>query len=254
MYENGRLSSSERNEYIKKKTKKSLSLRMIQRYLPKLEKEGVLGHLSNEYFILHKGLYFAQDFGSAILNVIMETHYPTLYVFEDNLRRLIELFGVYMIYCFIEASRPLGEEMVLKSAADSDRLSDFWAKEMVDVDGMYRSFLTALQNQPDDNKDVKRNLKSLETDQKKGLVDYYGKKIFWPPTTADFSRELFIKIPYSLDDYPARPLYSLDHNKINKITKILQKRYSLFYDKFEDVRKRYGKENILRINNTKYGC
>jgi hypothetical protein len=61
---------------------------------------------------------FAAGYGNMALNNIMNCHFPTVSTLEENLIRLVEIFGVYVVYCLIEAAR-------LITANDSNQ-EDYW--------------------------------------------------------------------------------------------------------------------------------
>jgi hypothetical protein len=110
--------------YNGKKNSKSMSLRTIQRHLRKLVGTGLVIKKNNKYILSSIGKRrlqfrnFASGYGNMALNNIMDCHFPTISSLEENLDRLIEIFGLYIIYCLIEATR-------LIVAADNNQ-SDHW--------------------------------------------------------------------------------------------------------------------------------
>ena len=54
---------------------------------------------------------FASSYGNMALNNIMNCHFPTVNSLEENLDRLVEIFGLYIVYCLIEASRLIAERL-----------------------------------------------------------------------------------------------------------------------------------------------
>lgn len=133
--------------------KNTVSLRQIQRILPQLKKEGILGKSlkSHEYFILDKHKesirYFADTFGESILRSIMDAaHYePGAHSMEYNLEWLIENFGLYIVYCFVEATRPMP---IYPSRSSMDDLPYHWVKNVFNPDIMLQYFLAVVRSGP----------------------------------------------------------------------------------------------------------
>ena len=104
-YEQGHINKKELENKIKQG---SLSMRTILRKLAELTKEGLLEHENNRYSVSKKAQsdirYYAQQFGLMALTRIMGAHYPELFPLEKNLDELVKIFGIYIVFCFIEAA------------------------------------------------------------------------------------------------------------------------------------------------------
>ena len=89
-----------------------------------VRKFGYVGYINNGYYLIAKGKReiqfrnFAKGYGIMALNSLLEHHFPTINTIEENLQKLIEIFGIYVVYCLIEATR-------LITAEKNDR-EDHW--------------------------------------------------------------------------------------------------------------------------------
>jgi hypothetical protein len=123
IYNSGKFSSNERDEYIARKSM-SMHKRTIQRWLAELTLRGLLIQKNNKYLLSSRGKHefqfrdFASGYGSMALNNIMNCHFPTVSTLEENLIRLAEIFGVYVVYCLIESARLI--------RANASNQEDYW--------------------------------------------------------------------------------------------------------------------------------
>ncbi len=122
-YESGEITKTDRDKYIKK-FGKTMSIRTIQRWLARYTAHGYVAYTYNGYYLLAKGKReiqfrsFAKGYGIMALNSLLDLHFPTLNTIEENLQKLIDIFGIYVVYCLIEAAR-------LITAEKNDR-EDHW--------------------------------------------------------------------------------------------------------------------------------
>jgi hypothetical protein len=257
LYELGRPASSYDIEYymdehkdVIKNTGKSLGLRQIQRILEKLERDTIVGKMpySHKYFILDKNKesvrYFADIFGVAILNSIMTLHFPTIYTMKHNLKKLVEIFGLYVVYCFLEAARPIEKKAKSSSTKNdmskkNDMLSYSVVKNIFDPHNMYLYFLSAIKNQVEDP-EVKKFWTDYENDKKRDRRRY--------PSNSKLTSELFKQITTLRDKYPIEAYYLLNKDKIDKVNDILLKEYPVLYKQLQEAREGYTKE-MARLGN-----
>ena len=118
---------------------------------------------------------FAQGYGNMSLNGLMDLSFPTINTLDRNLDKLVEIFGVYVVYALIEATRLImtnksGQEEHWHSSYFGDasnfkdgkfregKLVTSWIKDVFDPWHMLNIFLTALSNS-DDRKGVDNNAK-----------------------------------------------------------------------------------------------
>ena len=99
--------------------------------------------------------YWARTFGDGALNMLMMTYWPQKLKLEQNVDELIKIFGIYMIYCFLEASRPIADShygVNKVSVMGKDRLIDSWINEMFNPWIMFNYFLAVVNSILDDEK------------------------------------------------------------------------------------------------------
>jgi hypothetical protein len=128
--------------------KETMSLTAVKTNLKDLCGLGLVINLNGRYSIHDKMRsdirYFASQFGSEALAYTMSMHFPTIATLEQNLDELIEIFGSYVLYSFIEAGRPVIDEHMTN--ADKDKLSSGWIQNVFAPLDMYDYFLTVFKN------------------------------------------------------------------------------------------------------------
>jgi hypothetical protein len=78
-------------------------LRTIQRWLAKYTAHGYVVYTNNGYYLLAKvkreiqSRSFAKGYGIMALNSLLDLHFPTLNTIEENLQKLIDIFGIYVV-------------------------------------------------------------------------------------------------------------------------------------------------------------
>lgn len=145
----------------------------------------------------------------------MDIHYPTIYTSNKNLDELIKIFGLYVIYCFIEAAQPATNEHMKRR--DKEKLSSIWIQNVFSPIDMYDYFLTAIKNnQPTNGKEdlVKR----FDNIKEKQLL----------PSTHRLAENHFLTIVYENFSH-GKPLYELDLETIKKMKRTLKKMYPMYY-------------------------
>jgi hypothetical protein len=212
--------------------KETMSMRTILRKLDHLEKEGYIDNENSRYSIkddLKEEIrLFAPQFGSSALANMMQGHYPLFNTLEQNLEKLIKIFGVYVIYCFAEAARPAHSTTLVR-----DKLASFWIQNVFSPLNMYDYFLAVVNNQPKNNK-VERTLrKNFKFKHGSRYVDDDG-KVVRPSSTQQFALERFRRLTtqfeYNKYKSDGKPLYELDTKIIEKIFNILEKKYSYQFE------------------------
>jgi hypothetical protein len=178
----------------------------------------------------------------------MGLFYPTINTFEENLKKMIQIFGIYLIYCFIEAARPVerdGKDDSIKSNRDKDKLASTWITDVFNPLGMYNCFLSIIENQPTDN-EVKRMMERMMEKNVKNtgkdefiIVNDRGRQVKgFPPSAANLfeNRFYYITSKQARHDEVSKPLYELDKEKIRKLTYILKENYPIFYEALLEAR------------------
>src|SRR5262249_42133463 len=109
-YESGEISSNAIKQEELKNTK-NMSLRTIQRMLAYSVYKGFVEKRNTKYLLSITGKrelkfrQFAHAYGTTSLNYIMDLNFPTLNNLDKNLGVLVKIFGVYVVYALIEATR-----------------------------------------------------------------------------------------------------------------------------------------------------
>lgn len=227
---------------ISSEIEKNLMVReVIHRKLNELEQLGLVEHAGQEYIISDAWIgdlrYFvdekAQEFGQEFLGRLTQRHYPTKKNFNDNLKELIEIYGFFMLYCLLEACRPVPFKSRHKRPATpnlfNDKLTIKWASNVFDPVFILGSFVSAIRNQTDDPENKGKKLKVKEFEVNEGFFPD------GPPSTAYFHRKLFLE-RYSdegykeyYDDKKTKPIYQLSEKMYNRTLVSLEKLFPCFF-------------------------
>jgi len=177
-YNNAEITYAEVQNYIDKNSK-TMDLRTVQRWLSELVKRGFVERKYNRYSLTITGKRelqfraFATSYGLIALNTLMNYHSPTRYTHEDNLMKLVEIFGMYVVYCLIEATRLIiaqnnnqeehwhssyfGSPLNFKNGNFKEaKLVKSWIKDIFSPWHMLNLFLTTVSN----SRSIKNGTKS----------------------------------------------------------------------------------------------
>ena len=178
-------SHDELEEIIKKR---SIVMRTIMRRLKKLaDEEHVLDHVNNTYSVkdtLKSDIrLYARNFGILALSEMMKRDYhPSRNTSERNTEELIKAFGVYVIFCFAQAARPVTNIAGVDKYGDQlqtrDRLVSFWIQNVLSPLEMYNYFFAIIDSRrhQNDMKSTKRSFYELETETVEKILDTIEKK------------------------------------------------------------------------------
>ena len=155
-------------EKISDKEKKPLiSYRTVQRHLKALIEEGLVIRKENLYSLSQRGKtdvkYFGNQFGSGILNNIINQPDFKLRTVKENLRDLVTIFGSYIVSCCMEAVKPTTSN---KSVVDNTKFYEdleskmSWINSAINPTSMLHLFLFTFLNQQDD--DIVKNFKRVK--------------------------------------------------------------------------------------------
>jgi Fe2+ or Zn2+ uptake regulation protein len=163
-----------------------ITLRTIHRWLRTLSKQGLLEHIDSRYSLSEKYMsdirYSGQLFAT-IATTQMSMSFPKHLSMNHRIKELLALFGFMLIYLFIEAARPIQNDMMNnKQKAD---LIVSWVENSIPTRGMFFDFLRL---------------------------------------TAEKNTQ-----------------YELNQETIDKLTKILQKLYPVWYKRILEERARFSK-------------
>lgn len=243
-----RFTPKSKQEYVRKYT---ITRRTIHNHLDYLIDKKLVEHTGKKYTlsetVIKDTRYWARTFGDSALNMLMRTYWPQILTLEQNVDELINIFGIYMIYCFLEASRPNMDSdygMSRLSVMEKDRLIDSWINEVFNPWIMFNYFVAVVNNILDDNevqKILNNNMKGESG--KTFFVDDEG-NLVRPASGLDFmdARFTFLTSKASSYDKTTKPHYELDIDTINKIIKVLKNKYSNYYEALIEVKEHFSKD------------
>ena len=142
-----------------------ISYRTVQRHLKALIQEGLVIRKESLYRLSQRGKtdvkYFGNQFGSGILNNIINQPDFKLRTVKENLRDLVTIFGSYIVACCIEAVKPTTSN---KSVVDNTKFYEdleskmSWINSAINPTSILHLFLFIFLNQQEDDvvKDFKR--------------------------------------------------------------------------------------------------
>jgi hypothetical protein len=230
-YEKGEIAKTE----ISTETKKlSVSRESVSRKLNKFLTMGLVGKKGLKYFLTEKAEsdpgYFPSLFGDVLLESLMEQHFPSISKLDENFLWLIQLFGLHIMICFIEAARPADYfgnlEAASMSHTDRDRLVISFIDQVINVKLMYKYFLEAIRNQPQD-KIVEENRKHLSRDEIMGCLEFdekYATKmgiLRYP--TADYGNDDMSHLIKKKEVDNCQSQYELDKDIVNRLLSLISK-------------------------------
>jgi hypothetical protein len=192
-YSNAEITSSEIDRYIAKNSK-TMDLRTIQRWLSKFARTGLVENKNNKYLLSEEGKRhlqfreFTRSYGLVALNHLMNCYFPTLYTLDQNLKKLVEIFGTYVIYCLIEAMRLVtsnktnneehwhssyfeGASNFRNGKFKEGKFVDSWINDVFSPWHMLNLFLVSISNA---NKKSVKN-KPIDQDEEETILQEYSK-------------------------------------------------------------------------------
>jgi hypothetical protein len=233
----------DKEEYVKKHT---INRRTIYNHLDYLIQKKFVERTGKEYaltdIVVKDVRYWARMFGDGALNMLMSAYWPQIFKLERNVDELIKIFGIYMISCFLEASRPVmdsNHSTNKLSTMERDRLIDSWISEMFNPWIMFNYFLAVANNILDDEQVQEIWNKNIKGESGQAFfVDDMGNPVR-PASGLDFmdKRFSFLTSKASSYDYTTEPHYELDMNIIDNITKMLKKNYLNYYESISEFKK-----------------
>jgi len=161
-YEKGEIDSNRKEiEIHSKREKDVINLRTVQRSLQFFIRKGLVIREGGKYKLSEDAIEnlksYSGTFGHNVLQSLMRIHQPGYNSTKKNVSRLITLFGWYVFYCLLEASRPINDEYFVRSGynpmttEEKNNFTEKWLKDAIDVSLLYRYFIETFLNQPDDN-------------------------------------------------------------------------------------------------------
>lgn len=70
-----------------------------------------------------------------------------MYTIQQNIAQLVNLFGVYILFCFMETARPLNKSNEQQSMGNyqKEQLVSSCLENIISIQGMYNYFLTTIE-------------------------------------------------------------------------------------------------------------
>jgi hypothetical protein len=275
-------------DFLSLNCKEPIDLRSIQRWTKALTDEGLLTnkHFGKEVKFTLTDVamtdirYFAQHFGYLMFQELirsrdLELFYKTM---SGKVKELVTLYGSYMLFCLIEASKPVDEDFVNKfrsspvSAKERDKVAALWIEDAINPFWMFRHFLDVIQGHPGDG--VLQQLSHLKyKENRKGkavYVDERGNEHIFPQKFYP-DKHLYIdengklcQLDYTSIPYPTEastyskskvihsnyevkgPYYEIDKEKIEALTRSFKKLYPDIYRRLSIRDIRGEKNNLFR--------
>jgi len=247
----GKIPSTNNEKYWKKIWRqKGITLRTVQRQLRSLKDEGFLNYQSKHYSLSDLDYpeikIWAKDFGHLILFSAMKRIFPHYNRLEYNITRLVEIFGVYLVYCFIEAARPfLRNNGMVMSGERRDELAISWIDNMLQPRELFYYFVTFAKTQFSDQ-DVRNTRKKIFA-MKDGKYILQG-------SIHDYIRHLS-RLMFTETEYPLKHKGNTESNETKKsileinddiaekLKKILLQKYPTIYLEMEDTYNKFDVKN-----------
>jgi DNA-binding transcriptional ArsR family regulator/chemotaxis protein CheY-P-specific phosphatase CheC len=230
LYENGEIDLSKKKKLIKENT---ISKRTIHRHLDSLAEQKLVEHIGYKYRLTDRVKndirYWSSKFGDLILDKMLRNYFPQTQLFEQNVDEIIKIFGVYMVYCFIQAAQPgstfVNRKMSKTDIMNSDKVVLSWIQEVVKPQRMLGDFITIMSNLLEDEKIIS--------------VPKRGNPII-PKTANDICMiSWFERAKPSSYDTVKKPLFQMDQAIIDKIMDVLERKYSRYHEPIMQVLKYY---------------
>jgi hypothetical protein len=190
---------------------------------------------------------WAKEYGDELLYSAMKRIYPQYSRLDYNFSRLVEIFGVYMVYCFIEATRPIADRNQDRMTGEKrDELAISWIENTLNPRQMYYYFIAYVKSQLSDKK-VRRTRKRI-FQLKNGKYLFRGDR---GDFTRHLSKLLFHHVTYPLErrnkkdskDNNSNSILEADTLVVEKLKKILRKKYPATFLQLEDS------YNISKVKN-----
>ena len=254
LYENGKITKTKKKEFIKEKT---LSKRTIHRHLDFLVEKCLIEHFDYKYRIIDRVKrnieYWSHEFGNSILDALMRSYFPHVLKFEENIEQLINIFGIYIVFCLAKAAHPpVNEGDSHKNNLERDSLVVSWVDDVFNPQRMFDYFVAIMTSLSSDDKVesirnntfVKGHRKYPNWLDKINKIDSPRsyKHITWrneighnynPEDAGVISTKRFWNLLYSnanSNDIAGESNFVLEADTIQRITEVIEKKYHNYYE------------------------
>lgn len=235
-------------EQLEKKLrrKEGVSLRTVQRRLDDLKKEGIITEQKQYYTVSNiknpEVKIHARDFGETLLFSIMRDIKPSNKISERDLEQLINAFGLYIVYCFIEGARTLvdkNENKISISPQIKDQLTSHWIENVINPMEMFYYFLNFAQYRLDDLvRQIKDRKASRDLGESYSIIQ--DAKILLNNLSIEKSRKFRLHSKSHERKHSdiinlENPQYEIDLHNAESLKKLLKKKYGSLFNQLEDA-------------------
>ena len=157
----------------------------------------------------------------------MRVRYPATYKLEDNTNALIDIFGTYVVYCFVEATRSFQvADKFGYTNDDVDKRISTWVREVINPWTLFAYFISIMKHQPGD-REVERYFNSLGSNG-------FKHKIRGGPNLPFIQEDVVTPMV----QVKSGPRYTLNRKVINGMLKIINNRNPEYYQQLNEVKER----------------
>lgn len=204
--------------------------------------------------------YWAEEFGSEMLLTMAKHYHPSITTLDQNVENLINMFGTYIVFCFMELARrnpklkskfkrdelsELSNDELVKALYDIDKATTEAVKHLFDPGLMYMAFLATVRAQKTDEEIAhikEHNFKPLDDGSGKALyVSDEGKE---PPSLIDEVVDHFHDVEVKSESYYRKTfdtMYDLPGKQVYAVFEAMKKRNEdQFYVMFKAMSKVMG--------------
>jgi hypothetical protein len=178
-FENDELHSRKEMEYyISSNKKETISIRTIQRCI---KKDKRIKNENDRYYVTddarNETKYIdARVFGNEVFGMLkVPIANGTTSTVEQILLELVQAYGAFVIYAFIEAARPFEDDSL--DPYERDMLAESWIQNAIPIEGMFTSFHAKFTDKQHRNYDPEtESLNELDNETIKRLTQALKKK------------------------------------------------------------------------------
>jgi DNA-binding transcriptional regulator YhcF (GntR family) len=233
--------------YVKKNVR---NRRTIQRKLAYLRRQGFVEKRENGRYYVSEWVsselrFFSREqanrFGQLVLDNILSLNHPTVAPIKYNIDELIEMFGFSIMFCLLEAVRPVPSfrkpDSEYLSKLFKDKLALAWVKKVFDPEFMLNAFISAMTNQVSERerKQIwKRNMVKMTNDRYRYQNNPHD-TFKGPPSASHFLGERLeqmvskkTKVEYAKKK--TKPFFELEKVRISQIAQIMKELYPDYYE------------------------
>jgi hypothetical protein len=224
-------------------------LRTIQRVLKLLIKEKLVERNGKKYILTlaaHDVRYWSRDLGTSALISAAKCFFPTVSLLYQNVDNLVNLFGSYVLFCFMQISKrnpalklkldeydQKNDQDRIRALAEIDRMTLEAVNNLFAPEEMYRMFLGTMKAQPTEKEvldTIENRFEKLDSG-KAVYIDNQGKRS--SPPSIDYFR--YKHWQYEVTKASAyektfSTIYELDWKIVSEIEREFKRRNQYIYE------------------------